>query len=137
MTSGHILIVEDEIKIAQLLVDYLEEAGYAATCVERGDDVIAYVKLQSITLKGTGVRRILHPLEGEDVNYHDYFISQADFCYNGYFYFFGLPAGGYELVIKAQGYKPIVEKHFVVPGKQKDFRVTELTSEKEGVLLTI
>ena len=44
MASGHILIAEDEIKIAQLLSDYLEEAGYAATCVERGDEVVPYMK---------------------------------------------------------------------------------------------
>jgi len=44
MTSGHILIVEDETKIAHLLRDYLERAGYKAICLERGDEVIACVK---------------------------------------------------------------------------------------------
>ncbi len=44
MPSGHILIVEDEIKIAQLLSDYLEEAGYAVTRVGRGDEVVGYLK---------------------------------------------------------------------------------------------
>ena len=44
MRSVHILIAEDEIKIAQLLCDYLEEAGYAATCVHHGDEVIPYVR---------------------------------------------------------------------------------------------
>ncbi len=116
-------------------------AGYATTALKPEDRPVGMpaerympvdkkITIQSITLNGTGIRRILHPLEGEDVNYNDYLISRADFCYNGYFYFFGLPAGVYELVIKAQGYKPSVEKHFVMPGKQKDLRVTELTSEK-------
>jgi two-component system response regulator BaeR len=40
MASGHILIVEDENKIALLLRDYLEKAGYKATCLERGDEVV-------------------------------------------------------------------------------------------------
>ena len=87
------------------------------------------IAIQSITLKGNGIHRILHPLEDEDVNYNDYLISRADFCYNGYFYFFGLPAGVYDLDIQAQGYKPMAEKHFVMPGKKTDFRVTELIPE--------
>jgi two-component system response regulator BaeR len=44
MTSAHILIVEDETKIAHLLRDYLEKADYKVTCVERGDEVITYVE---------------------------------------------------------------------------------------------
>ncbi len=91
------------------------------------------IAIQSITLRGAGVQRILHPLEDEDVNYIDYIISRADFCHNGFFYFFGLPAGVYELIINAQGYKSIVEKYSVVPGKQKEFRVTELIPEKQRV----
>lgn len=88
------------------------------------------ITIQSITLKGAGIRRILHPLEGKDVNLADYFISRADFYHNGYFCFFGLPAGEYELMIKAQGYKPFTGKYIVMPGKQKDFKVTELTPEE-------
>jgi len=88
------------------------------------------ITIQTITLKGAGIRRILHPLEGEDVNLADYFILRTDFCHNGYFNFFGLPAGKYVLMIKAQDYKPVVEEYYVMPGKQKDFRVTELTPEK-------
>ena len=67
---------------------------------------------------------------GENNDLNDYFISGADFCHNGYFHFFGLPAGVYELNIKAKGYEPITEKHSVIPGKQKDFRVTELKPVK-------
>ena len=44
MAKPHILIVEDEKKIALLLRDYLEKAGYAATVKEQGDQVVPYVK---------------------------------------------------------------------------------------------
>ncbi|MCP4111125.1 MAG: response regulator [Desulfobacteraceae bacterium] len=44
MTTAHILIVEDEKKIAQLLRDYLEKAGYTVSSLERGDQVIASVR---------------------------------------------------------------------------------------------
>ena len=89
------------------------------------------IRIQSITLRGAGIHRIVHPLEEGDVDYIDYIISRTDFCYNGFFYFFGLPAGVYELVINAQGYKPIAENYSVVPGKQEEQRVTELTPEKQ------
>lgn len=35
----HILIVEDEIKIAELLRDYLHHAGYACTLIHNGNEV--------------------------------------------------------------------------------------------------
>ncbi|MFU2316351.1 two-component system response regulator BaeR [Rahnella sp. PCH160] len=41
-----ILIVEDEPKLAQLLIDYLEAAGYATQWLPDGHDVIAQVKTQ-------------------------------------------------------------------------------------------
>lgn len=115
-------------------------AGYVTTALKpedrpQGMPATSYmpvdkkITIQSITLKGNGIHRELDPLEGKDVNLADYFISRADFCHNGYFHFFGLPAGVYELVITAKGYKPIIEKHFATPGKQKDYRVTELTPE--------
>ncbi|MDP1992430.1 MAG: alpha/beta hydrolase [Syntrophales bacterium] len=89
------------------------------------------ITIQSITVMGAGIHRILHPLEGEDVDYTDYVISRTDFCYKGYFNFFGLPAGVYELAIHAQGYKSIVEKYSVMPGKQEEQKVTELTPEEQ------
>jgi two-component system, OmpR family, response regulator BaeR len=43
--SNHqILIVEDEIKISQVLCEYLERAGYGVSCLRRGDEVIPQVK---------------------------------------------------------------------------------------------
>lgn len=41
---SHILIVEDEAKIGEVLRDYLERDGYRVTCLERGDTVIPMVK---------------------------------------------------------------------------------------------
>ena len=41
-----ILIVEDEPKLAQLLIDYLEAAGYATQWLADGHDVISQVKHQ-------------------------------------------------------------------------------------------
>ena len=44
MTNQHILIVEDESKIAQLLKDYIEKAGYTVSVLDRGDRVIPFIK---------------------------------------------------------------------------------------------
>ena len=46
MEKRHILIVEDEIKIARLLADYLKNAGYTVSLLERGDEVIPYIRKQ-------------------------------------------------------------------------------------------
>lgn len=45
--ESHILIVEDEPKIAALLGDYLHEAGYRASIVERGDLALAAIQAMS------------------------------------------------------------------------------------------
>jgi two-component system response regulator BaeR len=44
MTEEHIWVVEDEPKIARLLRDYLVNAGYRVTCLDRGDLVIEEIK---------------------------------------------------------------------------------------------
>jgi two-component system response regulator BaeR len=44
MSNQHILIVEDEVKISQVLREYLERAGYGAFWLRRGDEVIPHVK---------------------------------------------------------------------------------------------
>mgnify|MGYP001423430537 CR=1 FL=1 len=44
MANRQVLVVEDETKLAVLLKEYLERANYRVTCLERGDQVIAYVK---------------------------------------------------------------------------------------------
>ncbi len=42
--SARIMVVEDEPKLAQLLVDYLEAASYQVIVVSRGDEVIPQVR---------------------------------------------------------------------------------------------
>ncbi len=46
----HILIVEDEQKIAALLKEYLEQAGFRATVISRGDQAVAQVRKSSPAL---------------------------------------------------------------------------------------
>lgn len=50
MASEHILVVEDEPKIAGLLREYLEKAEFKVTCLDRGDHVVANVKNNSPSL---------------------------------------------------------------------------------------
>lgn len=85
--------------------------------------------IQSITLKGNGIQRKLPLLAGEDANILDYMISRTDCYYKGNFIFFGLPAGEFELMIHAQGYKTFVKKCLVKEGKQPDPMLVELTPE--------
>ncbi len=44
MQGKHILIVEDEPKLARVLQDYLEKEGYTVFCLSRGDDAMAQVR---------------------------------------------------------------------------------------------
>lgn len=44
MAAEHVLIVEDERKIAELLRDYLCNAGFTATCLPRGDEAVEKIK---------------------------------------------------------------------------------------------
>ncbi len=44
MTEEHVLVVEDESKIAELLKDYLVAAGFSVTTVERGDSAVTEVR---------------------------------------------------------------------------------------------
>jgi two-component system, OmpR family, response regulator BaeR len=50
MASEHILIVEDEGKIASVLKDYLEQSGFRATLLDRGDAVIPFLKEKPVDL---------------------------------------------------------------------------------------
>jgi two-component system response regulator BaeR len=44
MTHSPILIVEDEIKLASLLSDYLQQANYATHLIHHGDEVIDWIQ---------------------------------------------------------------------------------------------
>lgn len=87
------------------------------------------INIESITLEGNGIRRILHQIRGEEVNNYDYLITRDDFCYNTCFGFFELPAGDYKLCIRAEGFKTYEHNFYVNPGELNYFRVTELTPE--------
>ncbi len=50
MASGHILIVEDEEEIADLLRDYLQSEGYTTSWLENGDDVVPHIRKKPPTL---------------------------------------------------------------------------------------
>ena len=50
MTSRHILIVEDEEKIASLLCDYLKEAGFRTSIQSDGDGVMSQIKREMFDL---------------------------------------------------------------------------------------
>ena len=43
MTDTTVLVVEDEAKIAGLLKDYLQQAGFAVHCIDNGTDAVAWV----------------------------------------------------------------------------------------------
>jgi two-component system response regulator BaeR len=45
--TGKILVVDDEPKLAALLRDYLQQAGYETYCIEHGDQVVPWVKEQN------------------------------------------------------------------------------------------
>lgn len=89
------------------------------------------ISLQSIALRGNGIHRILHPLDHVPDNFWEFYVSRTDFCYKTSFNFFGLPAGEYQLEVKAQGYVPYVQKHTVTPGKSRYLYITELQPEKK------
>jgi two-component system, OmpR family, response regulator BaeR len=44
MVGRNILVVEDEVKIAGILQDYLIKTGYRVTCLEHGDLAVHYVR---------------------------------------------------------------------------------------------
>jgi two-component system response regulator BaeR len=44
MADEHILVVEDETKIAELLKDYLSNAGFKVSCLARGDQALERIR---------------------------------------------------------------------------------------------
>lgn len=47
MSDPHVLIVEDEKKLSDLLVDYFTQSGYRCDCLYRGDEVEAWLAANS------------------------------------------------------------------------------------------
>lgn len=44
MAQSRVLVVEDEVKIAALLRDYLEKAGFSVVCLYRGAGVVEQIR---------------------------------------------------------------------------------------------
>lgn len=88
------------------------------------------IVVQSISLKGNGVHRIFQPVDLAKFNWREMETSRTDYLYNGYLRVFGLPVGEYELVVRAEGYKTMVRKLRVTPGKEGSVVFCELSSEK-------
>ena len=44
MADEHILVIEDEKKISDLLKDYLYQAGFRVSCLNRGDEAVEKIK---------------------------------------------------------------------------------------------
>ncbi len=65
MAEQHVLVVEDEAKIAELLRDYLVTAGFLVTSVERGDLAIAEVRKNAPALVLLDI--MLPGMDGMDV----------------------------------------------------------------------
>ncbi|WP_028322109.1 response regulator [Desulfatiglans anilini] len=65
MARNQVLIVEDERKIAQILSDYLTAAGFTASILHRGDQVIAQVRREPPALILLDI--MLPGMEGTDI----------------------------------------------------------------------
>ena len=50
MSNEHVLIVEDEPDIAEILKDYLIREGYRVSILDRGDEVVSFVKNQNLSM---------------------------------------------------------------------------------------
>ncbi len=91
------------------------------------------MEIQSITLRGNGIFRTLTPLPEEERSYSElfpeYYLSETDFTSQGTFFFFGLPAGEYELTINANGYELYSETCNVRPGQYQNTIIIELVKE--------
>ena len=92
------------------------------------------VEIQSITLRGNEIHRTLIPLQ-EEISYTElypeHYLSETDFSSQGTFFFFGLPAGNYELTVNAKGYKPCSLNCNVKSGQFQNTIIIELVKENE------
>ncbi|WP_028580838.1 lipase family alpha/beta hydrolase [Desulfogranum japonicum] len=86
------------------------------------------ISVERITLKGNGISRSLDSCGEKDFNWEDQEISRTDYCYRGWFRFFGLRAGEYELVMQAAGYKVLKAYYTVTPGKESPTEFFEMRS---------
>jgi pimeloyl-ACP methyl ester carboxylesterase len=84
------------------------------------------INIQYVQLTGDKIQRTLQcmaPTPEDEL----FLIERKDYCNDKCFGFFGLPAGDYKILIKAQGFQPVEKDYSVVPGVPKRYRITELT----------
>jgi pimeloyl-ACP methyl ester carboxylesterase len=86
------------------------------------------INIQYVQLTGNKIQRTLQSM-GPHHEDELFLVERKDYCTSKCFGFFGLPAGDYKLLIKAQGYQSVEKDYSVVPGVPKRFRETELTPE--------
>jgi hypothetical protein len=89
----------------------------------------ADIEIQSITLRGGEVHRTPVVIPGEDSS-SEFHLSFTDYSHRGTFFFFDLPAGKYELTLKAKGYEPYTEICSVIPGQTQNVVPIELEKKK-------
>ena len=87
------------------------------------------ILLQSITVRGDGIHRDIRPFKGNADDRVENFISNTDVLDRDTFFIFGLPAGRYELDIRARGYAPYTTSHQVIPGQRNNLIITDLKPE--------
>jgi pimeloyl-ACP methyl ester carboxylesterase len=75
------------------------------------------VHINAVTLAGTGVQRTLVPRQTGDADLLERYLARQDDAYKAEFAFVDLPAGEYELTVRAQGYRPHTSRHTVAPGR--------------------
>lgn len=75
------------------------------------------LRIESVTLRGAGTERMLQPSPAADETALSTHLRGEDGLRQASFAFFDLPAGDYELTIRAAGYLPHVSRHSVVPGR--------------------
>lgn len=116
---------------------FLKPVGYLRGYVAKNEQHIQVgaspqpdteVQIHSITLNGSGAHRTTIPLQEEE-SYSEFFLSATDFTAKGAFFFFGLPAGEYELTINAKGYEQYSEMCNVRLGQYQNTMVINLVKE--------
>ena len=128
IAAGTVPRVAFSFKPAGYLRGYVVKHGQRDIQLGESPQPNTEIEIQSITLSGGEVYRTLIPLQ-EEGSYSKYFISATDFSSKGTFFFFGLPAGKYELTLIAKGYEPFSKIYTVIPGQYQNTIIVELVKK--------